>query len=100
MSLVRLDVSPSTKIFFSHDSLNSTQMWTKLSLLEHNTGLKMLALLAFILSLTFVLLHFPTHSDGLPVVNRRFYLEPRVFARIRWATKSRDILEAANERVG
>lgn len=86
---------------FSDEISNGTQTLTELSSLEHNASIFKRALLAFIiLSLTYVLLHFPTHNDGLPIVNRRFFLEPRVFARIRWATKSRDILKAANEKVG
>ena len=57
-------------------------------------------LASIVLCLIYFLLRFPTYDDGLPIVNRRATLEPRVFARIRWATKSRDILAAANEKVG
>ena len=79
---------------------NPSELWTEIRLLEHWTSLTLLALLAVIIySLTYVLLHFPTYNDGLPIVNRRFFLEPRIFARIRWATKARDILETANQKV-
>lgn len=38
-------------------------------------------------------------DEVLPVVNRLFRLEPRVFARFRWAFKSKQILEDADEKV-
>ena len=41
-----------------------------------------------------------TYHDGLPVVNRSFALEPRIFARLRWAFRARKILEKANDNVG
>lgn len=40
-----------------------------------------------------------SHDDGLPIINRRFFLEPRVFARFRWAVNARNILKEANDKV-
>lgn len=39
------------------------------------------------------------NNEVLPVVNRLFRLEPRVFARFRWAFNSKRILEDADEKV-
>ncbi|MCJ1405149.1 hypothetical protein MMC11_008375 [Xylographa trunciseda] len=83
----------------SNDSFDSAKTWTEPSFLQHHKSLLSLVLLSsIILSITYTLLYFPTNGDGLPVVNRRFALEPRVFARIRWATQARNILEDANDK--
>lgn len=34
----------------------------------------------------------------LPIANRAFYFEPRVFAKFRWAFNARDILDRAYEK--
>lgn len=100
MSTARLVLHISNTRFFSDSRLDSAQAWVRQNVLEHHTGLCGLAILApIILFLMHVLLHLSTYNDGLPIVNRRFAFEPRVFARIRWATKSRDILKTANEKV-
>ena len=100
MSTARLDLHILNTRFFLDSRLDSAQAWARHNILEHHTGLCELVILAsLILFLMPVLLYFSTYNDRLPIVNRRFTLEPRVFARIRWATKSRDILKAANEEV-
>ena len=100
MSAVRLDLQSFSTEYLSNDSLNSAKTWIESSFLEHHTNLFKLVLLAsIILSIIYTVIHFPTYDDDLPIVNRRFALEPRLFARIRWATKSRNILEDANEKV-
>lgn len=38
-------------------------------------------------------------DDELPIANRSFALEPRVFALLRWAMKARTILDSAYEKV-
>ena len=40
-----------------------------------------------------------SYNDELPLVNRYFALEPRVFARWRWAFRSDKILDEAYEKV-
>lgn len=59
-----------------------------------------LILLALGLSLyLFALYRESVYDDDLPLFNRRFALEPRVFARIRWATRSMEILDDAQQKV-
>lgn len=100
MSAVRLDLQSFRTKYLSNDSLNSDKTWVEPSFLEHHTSLfKLLLLAIIILSIIYTVIHYPTYDDDLPVVNRRFALEPRLFARIRWAAKSRNILENANEKV-
>lgn len=43
--------------------------------------------------------HLSRENEVLPVVNRLFRLEPRVFARFRWAFNSKQILEEADKKV-
>lgn len=72
----------------------------ELDLQGYYTGVFKLGLWAtIILLLIYIFLYSRSYDDGLPIVNRRFRLEPRLFARIRWAFNSRDILKAANEKV-
>lgn len=40
-----------------------------------------------------------SYDDGLPIVNRSFALEPRIFSRFRWAFWSTDILDRAYAKV-
>ena len=99
MSTANLDLLIISTQYFIIDSLNDVPKWMELSFLGHLPSLYKLSVLAFIaLCLIHVLLCFSAYDDGLPIVNRRAILEPRVFARIRWAKRSRDILEAANEK--
>jgi hypothetical protein len=42
---------------------------------------------------------FMSYDDGLPLVNRHFALEPRIFSRFRWAFWSIDILDRAYTKV-
>ncbi|KAF1940882.1 cytochrome P450 [Clathrospora elynae] len=39
-----------------------------------------------------------SYKDGLPLVNRRFALEPRLFSRFRWALRSKQILNDAHAK--
>ena len=100
MSTVKLDLQSFSTKYLSNDSLNSAKALIELSFLEYHTSLLKLVLLAsIILFIMYTVSHLLTYGDDLPIVNRRFALEPRLFARIRWATKSRDILGDANEKV-
>ena len=100
MSTARSDLLYLYTKYIADGRFHGSEPWMEKKFLEHWTSLTQLALLAAIIfSFTYVLLHFPTYNDGLPVVNRRFPLEPRIFARIRWATKARDILEIADQKV-
>lgn len=60
-----------------------------------HTGLSII----LVLSASIILLRFGLHrftsADSLPIVNRTFAWEPRVFARFRWALRSEQILDAA-----
>ena len=94
-------IMPSLDVSYLLNSiLSSTKTWRASSSHEYHTSALQVALLASaLLLLILTVLHFSTPRDDLPIVNRRFRLEPRIFARIRWATHSRDILKAANEKV-
>jgi hypothetical protein len=53
-----------------------------------------------VLSTLIYLLHrHLSYNDDLPTVNRRFTLEPRLFARWRWAFRSDKILDEAYAKV-
>ena len=72
-------------------------MWTESPLSE-----QFLPLLGLpILCVLFVILKslFDGSKDELPVVNRKFALEPSVFARFRWMFRSEKILDAAYNKV-
>ncbi|KAI5925013.1 cytochrome P450 [Camillea tinctor] len=65
---------------------------------EHNWFLK-LTFLAVVLSFLYLL--YPNNegsSQSLPVANRLFSFEPRLFSRIRWAIKSKQILDNAHNK--
>lgn len=40
------------------------------------------------------------YDDGIPLLNRKFNLEPRLFARIRWAFHAREILDEGYRKAG
>jgi hypothetical protein len=50
-------------------------------------------------SVLYALHQYFSYNDGLPIVNRKFALEPRLFSRIRWAFWSDKILDDAYEKV-
>ena len=74
--------------------------WTAESSISKDSTTPLYALLAcaFVATVYFTNRHLNNY-DGLPVTNRSFPLEPRVFSRIRWSTRSRQILEEANQKV-
>lgn len=47
----------------------------------------------------YALHRYVSYDDGLPIVNRKFALEPRLFSRIRWAFWSDKILDDAYSKV-
>ncbi|KAH3912386.1 hypothetical protein HBI56_233180 [Parastagonospora nodorum] len=49
-------------------------------------------------SVLYALHQYFSYNDGLPIVNRKFALEPRLFSRIRWAFWSDKILDDAYEK--
>ena len=101
MSTTRLDQHLLGTMYLSDNSLNNFLSWLNLTTDEHHgTSVKNALILSIIICLIYIFSHIQIQNDGLEIVNRRFRLEPRVFARIRWATRSRDILQAANEKVG
>ena len=69
-------------------------------LLDHHIGfLKLFISTSFIFSTVYFLHRLASYNDNIPIVNRRFTLEPRIFARIRWAFGSIKILDDAYEKV-
>lgn len=74
--------------------------WTKIHEQPRVFNSFILGLLFFsIFMLVYVSILLMADDDGLPIVNRRFFFEPRVFARFRWAVNARSILKEANDKV-
>lgn len=63
------------------------------------TVLRAVATALLIVILMYVSVELLRPEEALPVVNSRFRLEPRVFARLRWAFNSKQILKDADKKV-
>lgn len=61
--------------------------------------LGLLAILAVIASIFYILIQKRACHDGLLTVNKRFSWEPAYFARLRWITNAQKILDAADYKV-
>jgi len=69
-------------------------------LLDHHIEfLKLFISASSIFAIVYSLHRLASYNDNIPIVNRRFALEPRIFARIRWAFGSIKILDDAYEKV-
>ena len=76
------------------------KLWTADSSFSKDSTTLLYALFAcaFVATVYFTNRHLD-YDDGLPIINRSFALEPRVFSRIRWSTRSKQILKEANQKV-
>ena len=92
-----LDFQHLNSKYLENGRWNSISTYFQRHIFEQSTSLLPVALMVFA-SLAFMLSCLTTYNDGLPVVNRLFPFEPRVFARFRWAIKSKSILEYANNK--
>ena len=62
-------------------------------------GLLVITLLGLMYLLYWATARNDIQTDGLPVVNRLFSLEPEIFSRIRWGLGARRILAKAQSKV-
>ncbi|CAI6331425.1 unnamed protein product [Periconia digitata] len=60
--------------------------------------LRVFSIISIVFAILYTLNRHLSYKDGLPLVNRCFALEPRVFSRWRWAFRSDKILDEAYER--
>lgn len=87
-------------VVVSTKHLHRIQSWLHTAVLEQRTTLVVTATIALVSSVLFLLHRRLSYDDELPIVNRWFVLEPRIFARWRWAFRSDKILDEAYAKVG
>lgn len=66
---------------------------------HHTTILRSFVLIVTVSTFLYLLHQHLSYDDDLPIVNRWFTLEPRIFARWRWAFRSDKILDEAYAKV-
>lgn len=87
-------------VSLSWNDIHRFKISISLILLDHHIEfLKLFISASFIFSIVYFLHRLASYNDNIPIVNRRFALEPRIFARIRWAFGSIKILDNAYEKV-
>ncbi|KAF2187596.1 cytochrome P450 [Zopfia rhizophila CBS 207.26] len=69
-------------------------------MMHHIELIRVLVEASLVLSVIYLLHRLASYDDGIPIVNRRFALEPRIFSRIRWAAKPVKILDEGDEKYG
>lgn len=78
----------------------SVQILHRMATMENTLAISRVIITAFIFVIFLYILNRQfSHHDGLPIVNRTFSLEPRIFSGWRWAFLSDKILDEAYAKV-